>query len=48
MEDGTLVATASGTASVLPVPPGKYVLEAGNQQIPLELVEGQRMEVNLR
>jgi len=48
MEDGTLVATVSGTASVLPVPPGKYMLEAGNQQIPLDLVEGQRMEINLR
>jgi hypothetical protein len=47
-EDGTVVATVTGTASVLPVPPGKYVLEAGTQQIPLDLVEGQRMEVNLR
>jgi len=47
-EDGTVVATVSGTASVLPVPPGKYVLEAGNEKIPLDLAEGQRMEVSLR
>jgi Ca-activated chloride channel family protein len=47
-EDGTLVATLSNVASVLPVPPGKYLLEAGDQKVPLDLVEGQRMEVNLR
>jgi hypothetical protein len=47
-EDGTLVATISATASVLPVPPGKYTMEAADQKVPLELAEGQRMEINLR
>jgi hypothetical protein len=47
-EDGTLVGTIRGVISSLTVPPGKYVLEAGNRKIPLDLVEGQRMEINLR
>jgi len=47
-EDGTFVADLSTSASLLPVPPGKYVLEATSQKIPLDLTEGQRMEINLR
>jgi hypothetical protein len=33
---------------VLPVPPGKYTIEVGDQMVPLELVEGQQMEINLQ
>jgi hypothetical protein len=47
-EDGTFVANLSTSAALLPVPPGKYVLDAANQKIPLDLAEGQRMEINLR
>lgn len=47
-EDGTLVAAISGTVSVLPVPPGKYTIEVGDQKLPLDLAEGQRMEINLQ
>jgi hypothetical protein len=47
-EDGTLVATVSNLASVLPVPPGKYIIEVGDKKVPLDLAEGQRMEINLK
>ena len=48
MEDGTLVATVTTSAALLPVPPGKYVLELPGQKLPLDLKEGQRMEINLK
>jgi von Willebrand factor type A domain len=48
MADGTFVAKVSTSAALLPVPPGKYVLEVADQKVPLDLVEGQRMEINLR
>jgi hypothetical protein len=34
--------------NTLPVPPGKYTLEAGGKTVPLDLAEGQRMEIKLR
>ena len=37
----------SSFTSTLPVPPGKYTIEVGNQKMPLELVEGQRMEIDV-
>ena len=46
--DGTLVANISVTAALLPVPPGKYALEVAGQNVPLDLAEGQRMEINLK
>jgi hypothetical protein len=46
--DGSFVASLSTTAALLPVPPGKYVLEVGGQKIPLDLKEGQRTEINLK
>jgi hypothetical protein len=46
--DGMFVANLSTSAALLPVPPGKYVLEAADQNVPLDLAEGQRMEINLR
>jgi hypothetical protein len=46
-EDGKAVATLSSFTSTLPVPPGKYTIEVGNQKVPLELVEGQRMEIDV-
>jgi hypothetical protein len=47
-EDGTLVATVSNLASVLPVPPGKYIIEVGDKKVPLDLAEGQRMQIDLK
>jgi hypothetical protein len=47
-QDGGLVATISNIASVLPVPPGKYTIDVGSQKVPLDLSEGQRMEINLQ
>jgi hypothetical protein len=47
-ENGTLVATISSLVSVLPVPPGKYTFEAGDKKVPLDLAEGQRMEIDLK
>ena len=46
-EDGKVVATLSSFTSTLPVPPGKYTIEVGNQKVALELVEGQRMEIDV-
>jgi len=48
MEDGTFVANVTTSAALLPVPPGKYVLEVADRKVPLDLAEGQRMEINLR
>lgn len=45
-EDGRLVGTLRGVTSALPVPPGKYTVEVGGQKVPLDLKEGQRMEIN--
>ncbi len=47
-EDGTVVASISSFAHILPVPPGKYTIEVGGQKVPLDLVEGQRMEINVK
>jgi hypothetical protein len=47
-DDGTLVATVSPFVAVLPVPPGKYMIKVGDQKVPLDLKEGQRMEINLK
>ena len=47
-EDGTLVGTLRGVVSTLAVPPGKYTIEVGGQKVPLDLAEGQRMEINVR
>jgi hypothetical protein len=43
-----LLAAITPLVSVLPVPPGKYTIEVGDQMVPLELVEGQQMEINLQ
>jgi hypothetical protein len=47
-EDGTLVGTLRGVVAQMAVPPGKYTIEAGGKKHPLELVEGQRMEIKPR
>jgi hypothetical protein len=47
-EDGTVVGNISSFASQLPVPPGKYTIDVEGQKVPLDLVEGQRMEINLK
>ena len=47
-DDGTFVALVSSFAHILPVPPGKYSIEIEGQIIPLDLSEGQQMEINLK
>jgi hypothetical protein len=47
-EDGTLVGILLGVISDIAVPPGKYTIEVGGQNVPLELVEGQTVEINLQ
>jgi hypothetical protein len=32
----------------MPVPPGKYVIEIAGQKLPLDLAEGQTMEINVQ
>lgn len=46
--DGTLVAKITTTASPLPVPPGKYTIEIAGEKQPLDLKEGQTMEIDLK
>jgi len=47
-EDGTLVGRVSSFVSRLPVPPGKYTIEIAGQKLPLDLAEGQTMEINVK
>jgi VWA domain-containing protein len=47
-EDGTQVGSVSSFASRLPVPPGKYTIEIAGQKLPLDLAEGQTMEINVQ
>jgi hypothetical protein len=47
-EDGTLVGDVSSFMHLLPVPPGKYTIEIDDQKIPLDLKEGQRMEIDVK
>jgi hypothetical protein len=47
-EDGSRVGNVSSFMHVLPVPPGKYTIEIEAQKVPLDLAEGQTMEINLK
>jgi hypothetical protein len=47
-EDGTQVAVVSSFTHIVPVPPGKYTIDIEGQKVPLDLVEGQTMEINLK
>jgi hypothetical protein len=47
-EDGTRVGNVSSFVHRMPVPPGKYTIEIEKQKIPLDLAEGQEMEINLK
>jgi hypothetical protein len=47
-EDGTLVGNVSSFMHLLPVPPGQYSIEIDAQKIPLDLQEGQRMEIDIK
>jgi hypothetical protein len=47
-EDGTAVGNVSSFAHIMPVPPGKYTIEIEGQKVPLDLAEGQTMEINVR
>jgi hypothetical protein len=44
-EDGNVVATVSPTQSSVPLPPGKYTLEIRGQKVPVELTEGQNVQI---
>ena len=44
-EDGNVVASVSPIQDTAPLPPGKYTLEIAGQQVPIELIEGQKVEV---
>jgi len=48
VEDGTLVGNINSFSSQMPVPPGKYTIDIFGKKVPLDLKEGQRMEINLR
>ncbi|MGH6767935.1 MAG: hypothetical protein ACRECO_02820 [Xanthobacteraceae bacterium] len=47
-EDGTRVGNVSSFMHRMPVPPGKYTIEIEKQKIPLDLAEGQQMEINVK
>jgi hypothetical protein len=47
-EDGTPVGSISSFTSRMPVPPGKYTIEIDGQNVPLDLEEGQQMEINVK
>ena len=47
-EDGTVVGNISSFTSRMPVPPGKYTIEIEGQKVPLDLAEGQTMEINVK
>jgi hypothetical protein len=47
-EDGTAVGSVSSFAHIMPVPPGQYTIEIEGQKVPLDLAEGQTMEINVR
>jgi hypothetical protein len=47
-QDGARVGNISSSIPSLPVPPGKYLIDVGGQKVPLDLVEGQKMQINLR
>jgi hypothetical protein len=44
-EDGTVVATVSPTQSSVPLPAGKYTLEVRGQKVPIDLAEGQNVQI---
>jgi von Willebrand factor type A domain len=44
-EEGNIVAQVSATQNTAPLPPGKYTLDIAGQQVPLELTEGQTIEI---
>jgi hypothetical protein len=47
-DDGAAAGNVSSFVHRLPVPPGRYTIEIGDQKVPLDLVEGQTMEINLK
>jgi hypothetical protein len=47
-EDGARIGNVSSFGHIMPVPPGKYTIDIEGQKVPLDLAEGQRMEINLR
>jgi hypothetical protein len=47
-EDGTIVASVSPLGSWAPLPPGKYTVDLGSQKVPVDLVEGQDVVLNVQ
>jgi len=48
LPDGRKAGTVSSGSSRLPLPAGAYILEAKEQRLPVELKEGQEVEINLQ
>jgi hypothetical protein len=46
--NGTEVGRLAGVNTRMPVPPGKYTVEIAGQKVPLDLAEGQLMEIKLQ
>lgn len=46
--EGAIVASVSPFASNAPLPPGKYVVDLGGQKVPVDLVEGQNVVINVK
>jgi len=46
--EGTVVGKVSSTGNWMPLPPGKYTVEIGNQTVPVDLAEGQDMVIDLK
>ncbi len=47
-EAGAVVATVSPVQSRAPLPPGKYTVEVAGQKMPVDLAEGQDVEIKLQ
>ena len=46
-ETGAVIASVSATQSSAPLPPGKYTIEIGAQNVPFDLAAGQKVEIKL-
>lgn len=47
-EAGATAVSVSSLASTVPLPPGKYALQVGNNTVPIDLHEGETFEIKLK
>ena len=47
-EEGNVVASVSPIQSWAPLPPGKYTIDFGSQKVPVDLAEGQDVEIKVQ